>query len=157
MHFEFTFANYGGDCVNERDECIKEIEFITDKIQGDISTPSCEQENSYCRVSYKCTNCELIGQGSFTLNMLEDKSYASDIYIKVRSSSSIPNEVSELKTAILGENDKYFRGSDPSVAYLLLTPSLFINDSGDWESELKGYHITLSKDSEKGSQIDYSE
>jgi hypothetical protein len=89
--------------------------------------------------------------------MVEDKSYASDIYIRIRSSSSIPDEISELKTAIIGKNDKYFRGPDPSIVHILMTPSIFMNDSGDWESDLKGYHIILSKVSDKGSQIDYSE
>jgi hypothetical protein len=51
----------------------------------------------------------------------------------------------------------YFRGSSPTVFRLLMTPSLFINDSGDWDNELKGYHISEVYEPNKGSQITYSE
>jgi hypothetical protein len=38
-----------------------------------------------------------------------------------------------------------------------MTPSLFLNDSGDWEKELKGYHVMQTQDPGQGSQIEFPE
>jgi hypothetical protein len=38
-----------------------------------------------------------------------------------------------------------------------MTPSIFRNDSGDWEDEIKGYHISQLQDPQKGSEVYYPE
>ncbi len=87
----------------------------------------------------------------------ESESYATNIDIEISSTSSIPNQISQISTVISADPGKYFRGADPSIAYLTMTPSLFLNDSGDWDNEQKGYHISYRLDSTPGSQIQYSE
>jgi hypothetical protein len=90
--------------------------------------------------------------------MSEDESYATDIYITISSSSSIPGEYSTIKTKVsTSDRNKYFRGADPSIISLLMTPSLFLTDTRTWENELKGYHISETLDPKKGSEIEYSE
>ncbi len=75
----------------------------------------------------------------------------------VSSSSSIPNEKSTISTVVSAEKGKYFRGMNPSEVHLLMTPSIFRNDSGDWEDEIKGYHISQLQDPQKGSEVYYPE
>ena len=119
---------------------------------------SCEKQDSLCKVSLKCSDCELTNTGSLTLTMEEDESYSTGIYVTISSSSSIPGEYSTIKTmASTSETTKYFRGADPSIIYLLVTPSLFLSDTGDWDNQLKGYHMTELTDPKKGSEIEYSE
>ena len=91
------------------------------------------------------------------LELSESKSYCSEILVKIQTSSSIPDEVSSISTQIPMDINKYYRGSEPSLVNLLMTPSLFLSDTGEWESKLKGYHISQTQDPIKGSQISYTE
>lgn len=79
------------------------------------------------------------------------------MYVKVQTSSSIPSETSTIISYIPSDINKVFRGSDPTRVNLLMTPSLFQSDTGKWDSEGKGYHISQLQNSIKGSQIDYTE
>lgn len=143
--------------MKEDDECSDQIRVDMKYIEGNISDQKCKLDGYHCIVSLKCLNCALTNSASVILSMLEEQSYATEIYISVTSYSSIPEGGSSLKTQISASDDKFFRGPNPNIAHLLMTPSLFITNSEDWENELKGYHISLLKDSEKGSQIEYSE
>lgn len=129
-----------------------------DNLAGDIIDKNLKKESTYCIVSFKCSNCELISTGSLTLIMGEDDSYATDMYATISSSSSIPGENSTIKTFIsTSDNTKYFRGPNPIQIYLLATPSLFLTDTGEWNSEVKGYHVTEVLDPKKGTVVDYPE
>jgi hypothetical protein len=129
-----------------------------DNLEGYIIDKNLKKESTYCIVSFKCSNCELISTGSLTLTMEEDDSYATDIYATISSPSSIPGENSTIKTFVsTSDNRKYFRGSDPSLIYILTTPSLFLTDTEDWDDRLKGYHITELLEPERGSMVEYSE
>lgn len=157
IEFSFSFAGYGGECGDLKHICINEIRIDTSNLIGDISDLTCIKEAVYCIVTFKCTHCKLISTGSITLVISESESYATHIGIEISSTSSIPNEISHISTVIAADPAKYFRGADPSIAYLTMTPSLFLNDSGDWDNEQKGYHVSYKRDSTPGSQIQYSE
>jgi hypothetical protein len=150
-------SNYGGRCVNDNNECSDHVRVDMEYIEGNISNLKCSLDRNCCIVSLKCVNCMLTNSANVILTMLEEQSYATEIYISVTSSSSIPEGGSSLLTKISANDDKFFRGPNPNIAHLLMTPSLFITNSEDWENELKGYHISILRDSEKGTQIDYSE
>lgn len=129
-----------------------------DNLEGYITHMNLQKDTTHCMVSFKCYNCELLSTGSLTLTMEEDDSYATDIYVTISSSSSIPGENSTIKTNVsTSDNTKYFRGSDPIQIYLLMTPSLFHTDTEEWDDKLKGYHITELLDPQKGSTVEYSE
>lgn len=79
------------------------------------------------------------------------------MFVKIQTSSSMPDETSGISTRIPMNINKYYRGLEPSIVSLLMTPSLFLTDTGEWESELKGYHISQTQDPIKGSQISFTE
>lgn len=91
------------------------------------------------------------------MKLSEIDSLCSDIMMKIQTSSSIPDEVSSIKTIVSSDKDKYFRGSIPSSFSFMMTPSVFISDSDEWETDQKGYHISQLTNPVEGSQIDYSE
>jgi hypothetical protein len=129
-----------------------------DNLNGYIIDRNLEKENTSCIVSFKCYNCEVINAGSLTLTMEEDDSYASDIYATISSSSSIPGESSTIKTFVsTNDNTSYLRGPDPSLIYISTTPSIFLTDTGEWDNQVKGYHITEISPPKIGSKVEYSE
>lgn len=158
MSLEFRFYKYGGKCESSKEECSDILKIMAANIHSEGKSVSCKKEPQYCAVTYKCYNCELTRTGTFTLKMVEDESYATDIYVSISSSSSIPGEKSTLTTIVTASSiDKYFRGSDPTTINLLTTPSLFLTNLDDWNSELKGYHISQLVDPHEGSEVEYSE
>jgi hypothetical protein len=92
-----------------------------------------------------------------SVELSEEKSLCSEISVKVETSSSIPNQVSSITTRVKSESGKYFRGSTPSLISMLMIPSIFLTDTSEWDTELKGYHLSESKEPLQGSQIDFSE
>ena len=126
-------------------------------IKGTSRNRTCSKKGLNCEVSFTYSNFEILSTGSLTLEINEVDSYASSISLEISSSSSIPNEVSTTISSISSEENMYFRGPDPSIFYLLMTPSIFLTDSEKWEDELKGYHVSEVQDPEHGSEITYSE
>ena len=136
---------------------MKELNIDMDNLEGRIQNLKCEKQELDCTVSFECSDCELVSTGSISIEIDEMDSFATGISIEVSSSSSIPDEYSTIISSLRSDAPFYFRGPDPSTFYLLITPSLFLNDSGDWEKELKGYHISQTQDPGRGSQIEFSE
>ncbi|OMJ73408.1 hypothetical protein SteCoe_27920 [Stentor coeruleus] len=101
--------------------------------------------------SFYCNDCFISGESIFFLQFL-DASYASAIYVKITSSSSIPNEVSSLKSELYPDKGHMFMGSGKSEFFFTFTPSLFVSELSYWPSPLTGYHISNDKLPIKGSQ-----
>ena len=131
---------------------MNELKIDIYNLVGRLQNPQCEKQELDCTVSFECLDCELVSTGSINIEIEEMDSYATGISIEVSSSSSIPDEYSTIISSLRSDATLYFRGPDPSTFYLLITPSLFLNDSGDWEKELRGYHISQTQDPDKGSQ-----
>jgi hypothetical protein len=91
------------------------------------------------------------------IKLSEPLSICSGISLKVETSSSIPDEVSSILDFVLSDKDQFFRGSTPTTFSYLMTPSPFRTDSNIWKDDLKGYHISLQEDVNKGSQTYVSE
>lgn len=158
MSFEFTFTNYQGLCEIDSGKCIEKLQIESLNIRSSDSDTSCLHSDNTCTVTFTCYECEVTSSGSFTLRMLEDESYATDIYLTISSSSSIPSEKSTIKTTIATlDRLKYFRGSVPSEVFILMTPSLLLTDSEEWNTKSKGYHVSQIRDPIPGSIIEYSE
>lgn len=74
--------------------------------------------------------------------MSEASSYASSISVEISSTSSIPDENSQLIMGAKPEKGKVLRGFQPTEFFILLTPSVFLSTVSDWESLMTGYHIS---------------
>lgn len=154
--FEFTFMNYGGDCGHNH-EFTHQMTLITDNVIGTLNEPTCEKIGNDCYIKIVCMNCEIIKAGSIEVVLNENQSFATDIRVKVTSSSSIPSQTSGISTSILNQQNTIFRGFDASVIHLLVTPSLFLSEVDEWEDEKTGYHISELKDPSPGSLIEISQ
>ena len=156
MIFEYTFKNYGGDCsINEK--CTSDITISEEYLYGKFSEPICVKRSADCFVRAVCKDCELRSTGSISIVMAETQSFAAEIYVNVTTSSSIPEEVSSIFSVITADENTILRGFEPTVVYLLMTPSVFLSQVSNWNSELTGYHISQSRDPTKGSLINSSE
>lgn len=62
--------------------------------------------------------------------------------MEVTSNSSIPDEVSKIGIGAEPETNKVFRGFQPSVFYVLMTPSIFTSTLPDYNSLSTGYHVS---------------
>lgn len=157
MIFEFSFLNYGGYCVDQNLECVKQLEISQENLIGEFSQPICKDMKHYCSISYICNQCELTNSAKLSLVLKESLSFATEMKVNVTSSSSIPNSYSSTSVFIPGEADKLFRGIEPTKVYLLITPSIYISEVEGDEEERTGYHIFTNEDSENGSLIDINE
>jgi uncharacterized membrane protein YciS (DUF1049 family) len=75
--------------------------------------------------------------------MTEKVSYSSGIEIDFKSSSSIPSELSSVFISIRPPTNLVFIGSDPSMFYFSVTPSLFTSSSSQWPKSETGYHVSI--------------
>ena len=151
MIFEFSFFGHGGKCVNEKSKCVDELNISIENIDGQFELPSCEDLQHTCFIRYSCKNCELKNSAKLSVVLSENLSFANKIRVNVTSSSSIPEEYSSISIFQASEYDHLFRGIEPTQFNLYLTPSLYLSDVPDWESELTGYHISQNKEPEVGS------
>jgi hypothetical protein len=136
---------------------MEELTINMNNLLGELRNIQCMSQNLACAVSFECINCKLINTGSISIELDEVDSYSTGISVEISSFSSIPDEYSTIITSLRSDQSLYLRGPNPSNFYFLMTPSLFLNDSGDWEKELKGYHVTKTQDPAKGSQIVFPE
>jgi hypothetical protein len=139
------------------DNCTEYLNISFDNVNGKLVDLKCSMIGSDCYVNFSIRDFELTSLGSVNVELTEVDSYCSDISVKLQTSSSIPNELSTISTTIPKNANKYYRGSEGSTVTLLITPSLFISDTGDWASELKGYHVSQTQNPIKGTQISYTE
>ena len=137
--------------------CTNHLDINLENINGSKQDLTCAQIDGGCKISFTIRNFDLTQIGVVNIKLSEDLSLCSAIYLKIETSSSIPDEVSSISHVIWSDKDQFFRGSSPSIFRYLMTPSLFKTDSNKWEGEKKGYHITSQEEPYKGSQANVSE
>jgi hypothetical protein len=157
VSLELRLISYPGECGSGEGICIKQLEVNVENIQGDREDPTCRKVESDCFINYKIRNFQLIENGKIDFQLSEDLSMSSGIYLKIESSSSIPDEISSISDVINSDMNFFFRGSTPSTFSYLMTPSLFRTDSNKWEDNQIGYHISTIDDPYKGSQTGMTE
>jgi hypothetical protein len=108
------------------------------------------------KLSFIIQSFELAENGVVNIRLSEPNSMLG-ISLKLETSSSIPDEVSSILDVVRSDKDQFFRGSTPTTFSYLMTPSIFRSDSDIWKDVLKGYHISLQEDANKGSQNYVSE
>ncbi len=151
---------YGGQCVDKDGNCTNNLRVYPENISAQINNLACKKIEANCYVSFNIPEFELERDGSITLELFESESFCSGINFKAQTSSSIPGEYSSNLTRIPIDKNGYFKGQDPTIINLLMTPSLFISNMVIWKEDSKdhkGYHISQTEDVIKGSQMSYSE
>ena len=144
---------YGGECA-VGGQCLDQI--IVSKVNlicGQFKY-ACEMSQSRsCIIDISCLTAEIKPGAYVNLELTEKLSYASGIQLNITSSSSVPNKISSVYTAIRPNSNNVFIGSDESKFYLTATPSLFKSESNTWPSKETGYHISTGTSTKKGSQF----
>lgn len=146
--------------MSEDEKCTKFLNIYFESINGKLENLKCTKVESDCHISFNVSNLELERAGSITLELFESESFCSEMNFKMQTSSSIPDEISSIISRIPRDGINYFKGPDPTVIGLLMTPSLFVAKTGFWQNEYqeqKGYHISQTTEVIKGSQMTYSE
>ncbi|CAG9314116.1 unnamed protein product [Blepharisma stoltei] len=154
LNVTLTIINYGGPCTDE-EKCADTIGFTYEYFSGIWDDPKCKSNGRDCEVFLSCIDC-VIDPGAYLLYEFTNRSsFASGFTTNVTSNSSVPDSASSYKTSLLPTSQKVFRGEQYSSMFFDLTPSYYQNmDSG---LDLTGYHISKSKDSEKGTEYLTSE
>ena len=142
IEINLKFLTYGGTCI-EKGKCTKYLKVILEYIYGKISV-SCEDlEERACLITIICEYCVITPGAIIDIQMTEKVSYSSGIEIDFKSSSSIPSELSSVFISIRPPTNLVFIGSDPSMFYFSLTPSLFTSSSSQWPRSETGYHVSI--------------
>lgn len=147
--FVIKLYRYGDLCQN-----IESYAFNFDYSEMSISS---ELDSNTCIIYIEFSKCVINVGAYLKVISLETLSYASGIEVNVTTNSSIPNEISSMSSVIFPSGNNVFIGSDDSIFYYVLTPSLFKSDSSKWKTDLKGYHIAVSSSPSAGSQFLTSE
>jgi hypothetical protein len=106
-----------------------------------------------CEVILEFYECNF-GTGSFIdISCSGSSSYASGFQLNLTTTSSIPNEISSIKTKLRSSKNKVLVGSTKSQFFYSLTPSLFRSEVSKWPSESTGFHISQEKSPVKGSEL----
>lgn len=144
---------YGGECAADG-QCLNEIIISRVNLICGQFKYGCEMSISRsCIIDISCFAAEIKPGAYLDLELTEKLSYASGIQINITSSSSVPNKISSVYTAIRPASNNVFIGSDESKFYLTATPSLFKSESSSWPSKETGYHISSGTSTKKGSQF----
>ncbi|OMJ74619.1 hypothetical protein SteCoe_26399 [Stentor coeruleus] len=158
-----TFYTYGGKCISSENVdtillpssmiCLKDISYTIEGLSYSSVTNTCEMIDSNCIVRLEFSNLELIQSiASVYIELKESRSFANNIGVNITSSSSIPNEVSNIFVIIEPPSKNYlFRGTVPTTIYFKLTPSVFTSESTEWPSFETGFHISTSENPDIGS------
>ena len=132
---------YGGLCV-ESDACLNLISITDKEIKYKNRSISCKKLPNACSIKIAYTDCHIIDLAKISIISYEYESYCSIITVNVTSDSSIPSEISSVVINLKPEsNYKVFKGNSPSQFFFDMTPSVFYSESGNWPSELTGYHV----------------
>lgn len=154
LYINFMFENYGGSC-NGDGNSLPVIK--TNDINGRYKIQRFLKQDDNCYIDIYFEEWSLSYQGNVMVYIDEENSYASAIFANITSSSSIPDEFSSMSAYILPPANTIFKGFEPTYINLLATPSVFLSDSNEWDSELTGYHVALTQDPILGSYIEISE
>jgi hypothetical protein len=94
VSFQLILISYPGECGSDEGICTKQLEINVENIQGDREDPTCRKVESDCFINLKIRNFQLTENGKIGFQLSEDLSMSSGIYLKIESSSSIPDEIS---------------------------------------------------------------
>ncbi|CAG9325015.1 lztr1_7 [Blepharisma stoltei] len=138
-----TFLYYGGFCTSNN-SCVNELSYQIENMKGKFHGPVCETQGADCKISFTCNDCILDTGASAYIILEELNSYSSAISVSVSSTSSIPNESSEVyKLLYPSDISQVFRSHTPSQFTFQMIPSVFLTDSSNWKDGETGYHVSM--------------
>ena len=149
MLFVIKFLRYGDNCES--------IVFFTNNLEYSKMRNFTNKDSKTCTFTIELFSCSIEVGAYIKVTSLETLSYASGIEVNVTTNSSIPGELSSLVSKLSPDGNKVFIGPDASSFYFVMTPSLFKSEPSNYESNLKGYHVAVSKLPTRGSQFITSE
>ena len=150
---QIDFYSFGSDCeINSN--CSSSILIYDQNIKNSEKISTCIENKGTCKINIEFKNAEILTGAEISINILGTSSYTSGIKVNLTSSSSIPDQISSVYSAIKPDNGSVFIGSSFSEFYFLATPSLFKSDSTKWETEDTGYHISERTSPKFGSFYD---
>lgn len=150
------FFRYSESCSSGNKICEESIYIAYDNIKyagNSKSIITCEKNSDdTCIIVFSCSNCWIDPGANFKIDMKEDMSYCSGIFVNITSKSSIPESDSSIITGIYSDDEKIFIGPDATKFFFIFTPSLFRSSLRKFPSEITGYHISMESAIESGSQ-----
>ncbi|CAG9336306.1 unnamed protein product [Blepharisma stoltei] len=147
-----TLKNYGSTCAGESNSCYHAIFYEINGITGEWSEESCKEiPNGDCQISMVCKHCSIPYEGSIFFTMDDTNAYTSGYTVNFTSSSSIPDKPSSYQTSVLPSKNYVFLGTTPTKIYYTMIPSFYDDKPNDVNHT--GYHVTLGKLPDKGSQL----
>ncbi|OMJ77208.1 hypothetical protein SteCoe_23243 [Stentor coeruleus] len=148
-----TFFEYNGPCV-EDNECHENISIDDESFKFTKKIQNCYKDEGNCMIKVEYEDFESENESSVTFKINENIAYSNGIMVTMTCTSSIPENGSSINIPIYPDSTQYvFKGSTPSIFYIELIPSIFTSQSSKWPSFSTGYHLTLLKPTELGSQV----
>lgn len=142
IQVDVLFIEYGGSCM-AGSNCSSQIQAIPKGVSGE-SQYFCELRENNCKVSWVCNDCVLTNDSSVAFTLQETNSFASSFQVYAKSSSSIPDQSSEVSITVYPDiTGNVFRGNNPTSVPIQMIPSLFLSDLSEFPSQLTGYHISI--------------
>ena len=153
---QLTLFSYGGLCT---DQCLPGglFNITLSKVLYWSYQTTCKLVNGNCVIYISCNNCNLQTGAVINYDLQEKSSFCSAIGVSINSTSSIPQQYSSISDMVAASSNKVFRGFNPTDFNLMMTPSLFITDTTNWNSPQTGYHISIDTNPVPGSQLDIYE
>ncbi|OMJ94325.1 hypothetical protein SteCoe_2525 [Stentor coeruleus] len=148
FHIESIFYIYGGVCT-VNNTCHPNINFISQGLFYKQITKTCIKiDEDTCKIVLEFIDFYVDSSLSYIILQLEEKnSYAGYFTINVTSPSSIPESFSSVFIPVEPLSSVYvFKGTNPSLVYFKLIPSLFTSQSSRWKDSDAGYHLQIDKD-----------
>ena len=142
-----------GDSCGTNSTCSSLIHINFQYVSSNSTVITCVLTEKTCRIQIVCVACVFQVGSSLSLLLGEELSYASGISVNISSTSSIPGGRSNVSNYIYPQIGNMFIGSDPTVFYFGLTPSLFETDSSEWPAKDTGYHVAPGAATIAGSQF----
>lgn len=148
-----TIMEYSEACV-VNSTCSEKIKISYDHIVTTKEpTISCQKSSiNSCIIVYTCQYCSVDSLAYLSFGFYEDNSFSGGIAVQVLSNSSIPDSISSISTGFYATAGTVLVGSIESSFYFVLTPSLFRSGLSKYPSELTGYHVSLEKPPQHGSE-----
>ncbi|OMJ83788.1 hypothetical protein SteCoe_15196 [Stentor coeruleus] len=147
---------YSDSCSSDNEVCSESIYITYDNIKysgNSKNVITCEKtSDDTCIIVFSCSDCWIDPGANFRIEMKEDMSYCSGIFVNITSKSSIPESDSSIITGLFSDDEKIFIGPDATKFFFILTPSLFRSSLRRFPSKITGYHISMESAIESGSQ-----
>ena len=147
-----AFLTYGDSCTVNK-VCSPNISLAVTNIRSKISHYECEltSDNS-CNIYFTCINCIIDTGAILAVELNQQLSYASGIYVNVTSDSSILGQPSSILSKINSDANHIIIGASPTNFYFTATASYFTSESSAWPAQATGYHISSEVNPVVGSQ-----